>query len=165
MAATNLNDVVPAYLRSGHYEPRPSLPTISNAMDVGAPSNFVRILELHGREHSRVTGQISGFHFDDHATREAIREVRESTGYVIDPHGAVGYLAAQQWRRDSPEDEMVILETAHPSKFLDVMEEELGSGAVEIPERLACLAAREKIAIELGAQEGPFLDWLSGMNS
>ena len=165
VAATNLNDVVPAYLRSGHYEPRPSLRTISNAMDVGAPSNFVRILELHGREHSRVADQISGFHFDDLATREAIREVRESTGYVIDPHGAVGYLAAQQWRRDSPEDEMVILETAHPSKFLDVMEEELGSGAVEIPERLACLAAREKIAIELGAQEGPFLDWLSGMNS
>ncbi len=165
VAATNLNDVVPAYLRSGHYEPRSSLPTISNAMDVGAPSNFARILELHGQEHSKVVDQISGFHFDDCATREAIREVRETTGYLIDPHGAVGYLAAQQWRRDSPEDEMVILETAHPSKFLDVMEEELGSGAVEIPERLACLAAREKIAIELGAQEGPFLDWLSGMIS
>ena len=163
VAATNLNDVVPAYLRSGHYEPRPSLPTISNAMDVGAPSNFVRILELHGQEHSRVADQISGFHFGDHATREAIREVRETTGYVIDPHGAVGYLAAQQWRRDSPEDEMVILETAHPSKFLGVMEEELGPGAVEIPERLACLAAREKIAVQMAAEESAFLDWLSGI--
>ena len=165
VAATNLNDVVPAYLRSGHYEPRPSVSTISNAMDVGAPSNFVRILELHGREHRRVAGQISGFHFDDRATRRAIREVKETTGYLIDPHGAVGYLAAQQWRRESGDHEMVILETAHPSKFLDVMEDELGRGTVEIPERLACLATRDKIAIEMGAEEGSFLDWLSGMIS
>jgi len=163
VAATNVNDVVPNYLRSGHYEPRPSLPTISNAMDVGAPSNFVRILELHGQEHSKVVDQISGFHFDDCATREAIREVRETTGYVIDPHGAVGYLAAREWRRDHPNDEMVILETAHPSKFLGVMEEELGPGAVEIPERLACLAAREKIAVQMAAEESAFLDWLSGI--
>lgn len=165
VAATNLNDVVPSYLRSGHYEPRPSVATISNAMDVGAPSNFDRILELHGREHCRVAGQISGFHFDDRATRRAIREVKETTGYTIDPHGAVGYLAAQQWRKESGDNEMVILETAHPSKFLDVMEEELGPGAVEIPERLACLAARDKIAVDMGDQEGPFLDWLSGMMS
>jgi threonine synthase len=134
-------------------------------MDVGAPSNFVRILELHAREHNQIVDQISGFHFDDHATREAIREVRETTGYVIDPHGAVGYLAARQWRRGRPNDEMVILETAHPSKFLGVMEEELGAGAVEIPERLACLSAREKIAVRMAAEESPFFDWLAGMAS
>lgn len=165
VAATNVNDVVPAYLRSGHYQPRPSLATISNAMDVGAPSNFVRMLELHDGEHDQMVNEISGFHFDDTETREAIREVKEATGYVIDPHGAVGYLAARQWKRDHPSDEMVILETAHPSKFLDVMEAELGVGSVEIPHRLARLTTREKIAVEMEAEEEPFLDWLAGLRS
>ena len=165
VAATNINDVVPAYLRTGRYEPRPSLPTISNAMDVGAPSNFVRMLALHEREHQQMARGISGFHFNDGETRKAIRQVRENTGYVIDPHGAVGWLAAQRWRQDHPSDEMVVLETAHPSKFLGVMDEELGAGAVEVPERLARLASKEKIAVVMSSEEGPFRDWLLAMAS
>jgi threonine synthase len=160
IAATNVNDVVPAYLESGIYEPRASVATISNAMDVGAPSNFARLLELHGQEHGEMTRRIVGYRFDDEQTRAAIREVKVSTNYVIEPHGAVGYLAAEEWRVAHPEDEMVILETAHPSKFLDVMEEELGEGAIEVPERLACLAKRPKVALAMPPEEAAFLAWL-----
>jgi threonine synthase len=86
--------------------------------------------------------------------------VKVSTNYVIEPHGAVGYLAAEEWRVAHPEDEMVILETAHPSKFLAVMEEELGEGAIDIPERLACLSKREKVAVAMPPEEAAFLAWL-----
>lgn len=160
IAATNVNDVVPVYLESGNYEPRASVATISNAMDVGAPSNFARMLELHGGEFEQMRKRIVGYRFDDDQTRAAIREVKASTNYVIEPHGAVGYLAAEEWRVSNPDDEMIILETAHPSKFLDVMEEELGEGAVEIPERLVCLANREKTSVPMPAEEAAFLDWL-----
>lgn len=160
IAATNVNDVVPAYLESGEYEPRPSVSTISNAMDVGAPSNFARMLEIHGEDWSRMKERITGFRFDDEQTRAAIREVKATTGYIIEPHGAVGYLAAEEWRVTHPDDTLVVLETAHPAKFLDVMEEELGAGAVEIPARLACLAEREKVAVPMTAREEDFLNWL-----
>ena len=164
VAATNVNDVVPAYLESGIYEPRSSLPTISNAMDVGAPSNFVRMLEIHQHQHGLMADRIAGRCFNDDETRAAIRAVKAATGYVIEPHGAVAYLAAKSWQADHPGDEMIVLETAHPSKFLDVMAEELGEGAVEIPDRLACLAAREKEAVDLPPEEDVFLDWLGQMS-
>ena len=160
IAATNVNDVVPAYLKSGTYCARPSLATISNAMDVGAPSNFARMLELHHHDHGLMARTIAGFRFEDEQTRDGIREVKARTGYVIDPHGAVGYLAAEQWLGGHPGDTLVVLETAHPAKFLDVMEEELGEGVVEIPERLAGLAQREKVAVEMSPLEEEFLDWL-----
>ncbi|MCH2064309.1 MAG: threonine synthase [Roseibacillus sp.] len=165
IAATNVNDVVPVYLEGGNYEPRASCPTISNAMDVGAPSNFVRLLDLHHHKHGLMADRIAGCRFDDEQTRKAIREVEANAGYVIEPHGAVGYLAAEAWQADHPDDEMIVLETAHPSKFLDVMEEELGEGAVEIPERLARLAGREKVAIEMPPEEAVFLSWLAQVES
>ena len=160
VAATNLNDVVPAYLHSGEYKPRPSIATISNAMDVGAPSNFVRLKELFGDSYEEIRDHISGLAFDDEETRAAIREVKESTGYTIDPHGAVGWLAAKFWRQAKPDSTTITLETAHPAKFLDVMDEELGKGAVEIPERLAVLADREKVATPLGIDTATFHQWL-----
>jgi threonine synthase len=160
IAATNVNDVVPEYLATGDYAPRGSVATISNAMDVGAPSNFARMQEIHGSEWERMKGRIAGYAFDDDQTRTAIREIKAAAGYVMDPHGAVGYLAAEEWRVEHPDDATVILETAHPSKFLDVMAEELGEGVVEIPERLACLAQREKVAVAMEATEDEFLSWL-----
>jgi len=165
VASTNVNDVVPRFLADGCYDPRTTIPTISNAMDVGAPSNFARLLDLFGESHASMADRISGFAFDDEETRAAIREVHESTGYVIDPHGAVGWLAARAWRVAQPEDTTVVLETAHPAKFLDVIEEELGEGAVEVPERLACLADREKVAVEMVAEEGLFLEWLESQSA
>lgn len=146
VAATNINDTVPRYLADGNYQPLPSTPTISNAMDVGAPSNFARMKNLFGDDWESMRENISGLAFDDEETREAIRAVKVNTGYTIDPHGAVGILAAEIWHQASPEDETIILETAHPSKFLPTMEEELGRGSVEIPERLACLAELPKAA-------------------
>ncbi len=162
IAATNVNDVVPEYLEKGDYRPRPSVGTISNAMDVGAPSNFARMQEIFGKMREPMCRRIAGYAFDDDQTRTGIREVKATSGYAIDPHGSVAYLAAEEWLVANPGDTTVILETAHPSKFLDVMEEELGEGAVEIPDRLACLAGREKVAIEMGGGEGEFLGWLRG---
>ncbi len=163
VAATNRNDVVPVYLKEGEYRPRPSVATISNAMDVGAPSNFARMESVFGSEWERMRSRITGFAYDDEMTRDTIRRVNAETGYTLEPHGAVGWMAAEAWRKDHPEAHTVVLETAHPSKFLDVMEEELGESAIEIPERLACLADREKVAIQLGTDESAFQDWLEGM--
>ena len=149
IAATNINDTIPRYLADGNYEPLPSTPTISNAMDVGAPSNFARMKDLFGDNWEAMRENISGLAFDDDETREAIRRVKEQTGYTVDPHGAVGILAAEIWHQASPDDETIILETAHPSKFLPTMEEELGKGSIEIPERLACLAKLPKVAHQI----------------
>jgi threonine synthase len=160
VAATNRNDVVPEYLRLGAYTPRPSIATISNAMDVGAPSNFVRMQALFGGSWEAMKSKISGTMFGDDQTRAAIREVKSLYDYEIDPHGAVAWLAARQWRAGHPGSATVALETAHPSKFPDVMEAELGKDAVEIPERLAILAEREKVAIALPADPAVFREWL-----
>jgi threonine synthase len=161
VAATNANDVVPHYLSSGIYQPRPSVATISNAMDVGAPSNFARLAALFGGDWQRMRGRIHGVAFDDAATRAAIREVHTTSGRVLDPHTAVGWLAARQWRAAHPGDHTVVLATAHPAKFPDVIATEIGDGAVEVPERLACLAAREKVALPMAADETTFLGWLA----
>ena len=99
--------------------------------------------------------------FTDDQTRAAIRTVKVLHDYEIDPHGAVGWLAAQKWRAAHPASATVTLETAHPAKFLDVMEAELGRGCVEIPERLAILAQREKVATLLPADKAVFRDWLT----
>ncbi|HBE98333.1 MAG TPA: threonine synthase [Verrucomicrobiales bacterium] len=163
VAATNRNDVVPVYLREGEYRPRPSVATISNAMDVGAPSNFARMESIFGSEWERMRSRVMGFAYDDQMTRNTIRRIKAETGYTLEPHGAVGWMAAEAWRKDHPQAHTVVLETAHPSKFLDVMEEELGKRTIEIPERLACLADREKVAIQLGTDESAFQDWLEGL--
>ncbi|MFC4995434.1 threonine synthase [Rubritalea tangerina] len=146
VAATNINDTVPRYLADGNYAPLASTPTISNAMDVGAPSNFARMKNLFENDWESMRENISGLAFDDDETRQAIRAVKDQTSYTIDPHGAVGVLAAEAWLQASPEDICIVLETAHPSKFLPTMEQELGSGPVEVPERLACLSSLPKVA-------------------
>jgi threonine synthase len=160
VAATNVNDVVPAYLKSGDYRPRPSTATISNAMDVGAPSNFARMQALFGNSWDSMREKIEGMAFTDDQTRAAVREVKSLLDYEIDPHGAVGWLAARKFRAANPGTATITLETAHPAKFLDVMEQEIGAGQVEIPERLAILAGREKVAESLPADESVFKDWL-----
>ena len=160
VAATNRNAVVPEYLSTGVYQPQPSMATISNAMDVGAPSNFVRMLALFGNDWMSMAGDIDGMFFDDDSTRAAIREVQSLYQYQIDPHGAVGWLAARKWRAAHPGNATIVLETAHPAKFLEVMEAELGLGCVEIPERLACLAGRIVHSVPMGIEQQPFLAWL-----
>lgn len=161
VAATNRNDVVPAYLESGTYTPRPSVATISNAMDVGAPSNFVRMSALFGNSWENFRGCVSGMSFTDDETRAAIREVKSLFGYEVCPHTAVGWLAAKRWHTTHPGSSTLTLATAHPAKFPDVMDAELGAGTVQIPDRLAILADKEKVATGLSKDWETFRDWLT----
>lgn len=159
IAATNINDVVPEYLQTGDYRPRPSVRTMSNAMDVGNPSNFARMLDLYSSTWNMMKNEISGYAFDDLSTEYAIKEVYEKYDYVIDPHGAVGYLALKNYQEKNPNTIGVVLETAHPSKFIDDVERILDK-KVNIPERLAVLADRKKEAINLNTDFEGFKNWL-----
>lgn len=164
IAATNVNDVVPEYLESGIFSPRPSVRTLSNAMDVGNPSNFARMLDLYeGKEEgstwNNMRQSITGYAFGDDETRTAVSEVFRKYNYVIDPHGAVGYLALKDYQEKLPNTKGVILETAHPAKFLDEVEAILGR-KVEVPERLALLAERKKEAVSMPAEFAGFKEWL-----
>lgn len=159
IAATNANDIVPQYLKTGNYEPKSSVRTLSNAMDVGNPSNFVRILDLYCSTWNNIKENISGYAFDDVTTKNAMREVDASYNYVIEPHGAVGYLALKEWQKDNPNTQGVVLETAHASKFIDDVEEILGK-SIEIPERLAILSEREKKSIPMNTTFDNFKTWL-----
>ena len=159
IAATNANDIVPAYLENGQYNPRPSVATISNAMDVGNPSNFRRMEDLYGHIWNDLKQDIVGYAYDDKITRTAVKEIHDRYDYVMDPHGAVGYLAAEQFIKDHKyQKDVVVLETAHPSKFLPVMEPILG--AIEVPERLAILSERKKEATFMDKDYGTFKSWL-----
>lgn len=149
VAATNVNDIVPDYLASGEFKPRPSSPTISNAMDVGNPSNFERMTDLFGQDWEKMKAEISGFSYTDEETRRAIQSVYDAYGYIIDPHAAVGYLALEDFRKEHPDYQGVILGTAHPAKFLDVIEPVLDN-KVPVPERLEILRDRKKESIEIG---------------
>ena len=158
IAATNVNDVVPRYLESGSYNPVKSVQTVSNAMDVGNPSNFRRIENLFDHNWGSVKEVILGYRYTDEETCAAVKEVHDQHNYVIDPHGAVGYLAAQAYGKTHPNQKTVILETAHPAKFLPVMEPILGK--IDIPERLAVLSDKEKAAIDMTTDFDPFKAWL-----
>jgi threonine synthase len=150
IAATNANDVVPTYLSSGTYQPRPSTQTISNAMDVGNPSNFARMLDLFG-EVDKMRNEIQGYAFSDEQTKKAMSEVKEKYNYIIDPHGAVGYLALKSYINEFGEDiNGIVLETAHPVKFAEVVSPQIGE-EVAIPERLRYLLEKEKMSIPMSA--------------
>lgn len=146
IAATNANDIVPKYLETGNYSPRSSTRTLSNAMDVGNPSNFTRMLDLYGSTWNIMKEAISGYAYDDISTQKAMIEVRDKYNYIIEPHGAVGYLALKEWQKTNPNTQGVILETADPSKFLEDVEAILNQ-KIDIPERLALLADRKKESI------------------
>lgn len=166
IAATNVNDVVPEYLQSGSFEPRASQRTISNAMDVGNPSNFDRIESMFGGDHQAVKKHIWGASFSDDQTREAIKQIKDETGYLMDPHTAVGYLAVQQYRKEATgyfgeqgDNPFVILSTAHPAKFGDVIEPVTGE-KVEIPKRLATSLNKQKQSTDMDADYGELKTWL-----
>ncbi len=159
IAATNENRVVPAYLESGIYLPHPSVRTLSNAMDVGAPSNFARILDLYGSTWNNIKSDIVGYSFSDEQTRVAMRDVDTRYRYIMDPHGAVGYLAFRKYQTQDPGTSGVILETAHPAKFLEDVEEILGH-PVEVPNRLAALRDKAKQAVKMPIDFTLFKEWL-----
>lgn len=160
VAAHNRNDPLRPYLAGALYQPLPSAPTLSNAMDVGAPSNFARMVALFGHDAAAMAARVSAFTTSDEETLRTIREVAAATGYQLDPHGAVGWHAAGRWLADHPGDTAIILETAHPAKFPEVMDRALGPGRVAIPERLARLAHEPKCAIPMSAGVDEFRAWL-----
>ncbi len=125
LACSNANDTVPKYLTTGEYTPKPSVATLSNAMDVGAPSNFVRLLDLFDSGHSEMTQSITGYSFNDEQTKKTIRKTYMETQYVLDPHGSVGYLGMDDYLSNH-DFAGVVLETAHPIKFRDTVENEIG---------------------------------------
>jgi len=145
IASTNMNDIVPNYLKTGIYSPKPSVQTISNAMDVGDPSNFVRILEIFKNNNDELKKQLSSFSFSDNQTRETIKNIKNNSGYIVDPHGAVGYLGLKKYLETESSVEGVFLETAHPVKFLDVVEKEINQ-SIEIPQQIMAVIHKEKKA-------------------
>lgn len=138
LAVTNRNDVVPQYLRTGNYTPRPSLHTLSNAMDVGDPSNFERLSAVFDGDWDRMKRMIHEEVITDGETLETIAQVKEQKGYLMDPHTAVGYLGARRFSEKNPPGRIIILSTAHPGKFREVVEEATGSPS-ELPERLKAM--------------------------
>ncbi len=150
LAATNINDSVPQYLKTGYFKPRPSKKTISNAMDVGNPSNFARILELYGHQVQKIRKDINGISFTDQQTKSAIIEVYQKYDYILDPHSAVGYLGLKKYLRQNPNETRpgIFLQTAHPAKFLDLVQP-LINKKVEIPQRLQKYLTKSKESIVL----------------
>lgn len=149
VAATNLNQVVPSYIKSGIYSPMTTVATISNAMDVGAPSNFVRLSHLHDDQHDAFRTNISGYYFDDEQTRQEMKRLHDQYDYVACPHTAIGVLGLEQYRRESGKSFTgVALATAHPAKFKPLVEEVIGR-PVDVPERLAVMADQTKHSIQI----------------
>lgn len=164
IAATNINNVVPEYLESGIFKPRPSLRTISNAMDVGNPSNFARMLDFFKATNERSTWnnmreRITGYAFTDQETEQAIKEVYEKYRYIIDPHGAVGYLAILEYLKEAPSTTNILLETAHPTKFIDDVERVIEQ-KIELPEQLEKIKDKQKESVRMSTDFMGFKKWL-----
>jgi len=160
IAATNANDTVPAYLKSGRFTPKASVQTLSNAMDVGNPSNFVRMLHLYGSTWNTMCSHLSGYAFDDNQTRDAMRAVFEKYRYFLDPHTAVGYLAWKAYQQEMQSRAFgIVLGTAHPAKFQQEVSEILQTD-VPLPSALKDLLERPKHSVALPADYPTFRKWL-----
>ena len=158
IAANNENDVVYKYLKSGKYNPMASVSTIANAMDVGTPSNFARILELYNHSHQDISNDMVGYRYSDNEIRETMKQVFAEENYMLDPHGAVGYRALKE---DLNAGEVgVFLETAHPAKFTETVESVLGKGTVVLPKKLAAFMKGEKLSIQLSTEFADFKQFL-----
>ena len=157
IAANNANDIVYKYLQTGKYEPKPSIQTLANAMDVGDPSNFARILDLFQNDYSAISGHISGATYSDEQIRNIMRECYKENGYILDPHGACGYQALKEQLQ--PGEVGVFCETAHPAKFKEKVDEIL-SIDVEIPERLAAFMKGTKKSVPMSKEFKDFKAFL-----
>ena len=159
IAACNANDVVTRYLASEKYEVRQAIATVSNAMDVGNPSNFVRIMEILENNFPALTKALSSYSIDDTITKSTIARVYKTNNYTLDPHGAVAFAAAEIYLASHPQAKTIILETAHPVKFPEVVEEAIGE-KIAIPASVEFLFDKEKISIPLAANFAAFKNWM-----
>ena len=147
IASTNINDTVPKYLINGVYDPKPSKATISNAMDVGNPSNFIRIQELFNKNLSSLKKSFSSYSFSDDETKTMMKSIHDNFNYISEPHGAVGYLGLKKHGLKTNEFG-IFLETAHPVKFLEIVEETLKVD-VEIPSQIKQVMSKQKVATSI----------------
>lgn len=154
VAASNANDVVPEYLVTGEYRPRPSVRTVANAMDVGDPSNFERMLWLCDDSYESMTSEIKGFSCTDAQILDAIREIYDSYGYVSDPHSAVGYLATRHYSADG-----FWLSTAHAAKFCEIIQQAIGR-TPELPSGLASAIGKARVFTEISSKDSDLVDFL-----
>lgn len=160
IAANNKNDIFYQYLKTGEYSPRASVQTIANAMDVGAPSNFARILDLYKNSHEAISAEISGCTYDDDQIAETLKETYKQTGYLLDPHGAVGYRSLLEGLND--EEIGVFLETAHPAKFKETVENIIGE-KVAIPSKLAAFMKGQKSTVKMTSSFASFKKYLMNL--
>ncbi|KAA6325049.1 hypothetical protein EZS27_025696, partial [termite gut metagenome] len=157
IAATNKNDIFYQYLQTGKYNARPSIATVANAMDVGDPSNFARVLDLYNHSHAAISAEISGTTYTDEQIRETVKKVYQETHYLLDPHGACGYRALEEWLQ--PGQTGIFLETAHPAKFFETVEAIIGS-KVEIPVKLQEFIKGEKKSVDMAKDFAAFKEYL-----
>ncbi|MGM9802957.1 MAG: threonine synthase [Muribaculaceae bacterium] len=157
IAANNHNDVVYKYLQTGSYEPKPSVATIANAMDVGNPSNFARILDLYHNSWEEITAEIQGFTYTDEQIAQTLKQVYAECGYLLDPHGAVAYRSLVEGLK--PGEVGVMLETAHPAKFKGVVDGIIG-GNIDVPQRLSAFLNNPKMSVRMSSAFGPFKQYL-----
>jgi len=157
IAANNRNDIFLQYLQTGEYKPRPSVSTIANAMDVGDPSNFARVLDLFGGSHDAIVSEISGVSYNDLQIAETLKACYSKTGYLLDPHGACGYRALKEGLADN--ETGIFLETAHPAKFLETVEKIIGE-KVNIPLKLQEFMKGEKKSLHLSKDFDTFKNYL-----
>lgn len=162
LSANNANDVVYQYLKTGFYNPRKSVETIANAMDVGDPSNFARILDLYGHSYEKISSVIKGYRYSDDEIRATIKKVYKETGYICDPHGACGYQAVEDNLQKG--ETGLFLETAHPAKFIETVESVLGKGLLDIPPKLKAFMEGERKSIPLANDYRMFKDFLLNFN-
>jgi threonine synthase len=161
IAACNANDVVPEYFAKGAYHPKAAKATISNAMDVGDPSNFVRILELFNNDFGTLQELITSYSISDEEIKATIIEIKNNFNYLLDPHGAVAYASVQRYLSDKKNDKAIFLETAHPIKFYDVVEP-LINGKIAVPESLTELMNRKKVSTKISTYYTEFKEFLLG---
>ena len=159
IAACNANDVIPAYLQTGEYKEQKARPTLSNAMDVGNPSNFVRILEIFNQQLPSLKKMLTSYSITDEETVAAIRDLYTNHHYLPDPHGAVGWLALQRYLSAHPGQKGFFLETAHPVKFYDVVEPLLGQ-KIPLPASVAALLGKQKQSKKMEARYSELKDFL-----
>lgn len=160
IAASNINRVVPDYLENGIYTPRSAVRTLSNAMDVGDPSNFIRIREMFDDDYQQIKGLIHPFVANDEQTKKAIRDLYSTGNYTLDPHGAIGYLGCRDYSDNNGTG--IFIETAHPAKFKDIVDDAIGN-EIELPPYLKEIQKMKKQAIHMPGHYPEFKRWLQSV--
>ncbi len=148
LACTNINDTVPRYLNSGIYKPNPTIKTISNAMDVGNPSNFIRIQKVYNNDFNKLKKNISGYSFNDRETKNCIKNIYQNSNYIMDPHGAIGYMGLKKYYLKHSNEIGVFMETAHPVKFSNIVEK-IVKEKIKIPKRLSQTIKNKKKSLKI----------------